>query len=114
MLADFSLDRYALQSRLRPALLTLFPILITAAVWAPPAYMLGLVGLVAASGAIVVFVLIARTRGRAVQEHLVGEWGGFPTTLWLRHTDSNLDDSTTQRCHRFLEKHMETSKYSDF
>ncbi len=105
---DLGLDKYGFQARLRPALLSLFPVFITVAVWAPALYQMAasLVGLAVACGLTVAFAHVARMRGRSVQGRLVKEWGGLPTTLWLRHADHHLEAETRQRYHQFLEQNV--------
>jgi hypothetical protein len=43
----------------------------------------------------------ARTKGRRIEPGLRREWGGWPTTILLRHT-SELDIHTRHRYHAFL------------
>lgn len=105
---NLGLDKYGLQARLLPALLALFPVFITVSVWAPALYktMVSLVGLAVACGLTVAFAHFARIRGRAIEDRLVKEWGGLPTTLWLRYADNHLEDETKQRYHQFLEQNI--------
>jgi hypothetical protein len=42
---------------------------------------------------------VARGRGKQLEEALVREWGGMPTTIVLRHADSFLDSVSKQRYH---------------
>ena len=107
-MTTLGLDKYGFQARLRPALLSLFPVFITIAVWAPTLYKTAasLVGLAVACGLTVAFAHFARRRGRAVEQRLVEEWGGLPTTLWLRHGDHHLESGTKQRYYEFLEDNI--------
>ena len=102
-------DKYSLQARVWPALLVLFPLLVTLIVWVPRVYELavGLSGLALASGAILLLANIARSMGRRVEPSLFEEWKGKPTTLWLSHADGNLDDRTKARYHKFLSEHVD-------
>lgn len=102
------LDTYSLYARLAPVLLALFPIFLTVAVWAPQAYQLavGLVALMVTCGLTLAIAHYARRRGRLLQNKLVDEWGGMPTTLWLRRSDENLDPLTKRRYHDFLENNI--------
>lgn len=99
-------DQYSLQARLTPSLLALLPLFVTAAVSAPALYKLatGLVSLAVACGLTVALGHTARSRGRATEKKLLREWGGLPTTLWLRHTNATLDELTKERYYEFLEK----------
>ena len=97
-------DTYSLRARLQPALLTLFPLFVPISVWVPALYQTaaGLVGLATACGVTVLLAHVARERGRRAEKQLFTKWGGKPTTIWLRHSDSNLDDHTTRRYHAYL------------
>jgi hypothetical protein len=97
-------DSYALQARLQPALLVLFPATLLIAVWVPRLYSLGtgLLGLAGTCGATVLMAHFARENGRRAEKRLYGLWGGKPTTLWLRRGDQNLDRLTKERYYTFL------------
>lgn len=106
---NFGFDKYSFQARLRPALLSLFPVYATAVAWGPAVYgkvVIGLLGAAATCGLAVVFAHFVRTRGLAVQTRLVEKWGGMPTTLWLRHADLNLETETKSRYHQFLQRNV--------
>jgi hypothetical protein len=77
---------------------------VTVAVWNPALYQTaaGLIGLAVACGVTVLLAGVARAFGRRAEKRLNAEWGGKPTTLWLRHRDGNLDGHTTTRYHGFL------------
>lgn len=107
-MTNLGLDKYGFQARLRPALLSLFPVFITISVWVPAVYEIAasFVSLAVACGLTVAFAHIARKRGRVVQRRLVEEWGGLPATLWLRHADHHLEADTKQRYHEFLENNV--------
>ncbi len=47
-----------------------------------------------------------RYLGRKKEQQLYKLWGGKPTTIWLRHSDRNLDALTKQRYHAFLSKQV--------
>ena len=97
-------DAYSRQARLQSALLALFPLFFSVAVWLPALYELvaGLVGLAVACGVTVAFAHVARVRGRTIEEQLFESWGGKPTTTWLRHRDDHLDEHTKARYCEFL------------
>ena len=107
-MTNFGLDKYSFQARLRPALLALFPLFLTIAVSVPALYeqAKSLLSLAIACGVIVAFTHIARIRGRRIQEQLIKEWGGLPSTLWLRHDDENLEAETKKRYHKFLQNNV--------
>lgn len=101
-------DKYSLEARLRPALFVWLPLFLTVAVWIPALYQTaaGFVGLVIACGLTVVLAHYARARGRAAQVTLVSKWGAMPTTIWLRHSDTQLEAATKLRYHQFLENQI--------
>ena len=101
-------DTYSRQARLQPALLVLFPLFVTIAVWVPALYQAatGLVGLAVACGAVAYLAHLSRALGRKVEPRLYANWGGKPTTLWLSHSDPSLDAQTKVRYHAFLENHI--------
>jgi len=99
-------DTYSLNARLRPALFVLLPLFVTVAVWMPSLYEVAaaLVSIAVACGLTILLAHIARSLGRSHQTKLVEVWGALPTTLWLRHSNNNLDEHTRGRYFRFLEK----------
>lgn len=100
-------DTYSLRARLRPALLTLFPVLVTVATLFPITYKTtgAVIGSLAATcGVLVLFAQAARYLGRKKELALYERWGGMPTTVWLRHRDTNLDAMTKKRYYDFLVK----------
>ena len=99
-------DTYSRQARLQPALFSLFPLFLTVAVWLPALYELfaGLLGFAVACGVTVLLAHIARVRGRSAEAQLFNEWGGKPTTIWLRHRSDQLDPRTKSRYFVFFEK----------
>jgi hypothetical protein len=99
-------DAYSLRARLLPALLLVLPPAIVCALlfpvlYATLAHAFGSLGVVA----VAMFLLahLIREQGRRLQQRLYIEWGGTPTTIWLRHRDNNIDPITKARYHRFLE-----------
>jgi hypothetical protein len=66
----------------------------------------GLVSLAVACGLTTTFSHIGRNQGCFIQKKLIKEWGGLPTTLWLRHSDDNLDERMKPRYFQFLEKNI--------
>lgn len=102
-------DEYALRARLLPTLLLLLPVAAIIAVVLPEIYatyirILGSFGLTA----VTIFLLahVIRAKGRALEQRLYVEWGGVPTTVWLRHRDHRLDPNTKKRYHKFLESRV--------
>ena len=101
-------DKYSLQARLAPALLTLFPIILLAAIQFPQLYetAAGLVGLLVACGVLTIASHFARTRGRSVEKRLNKKWGSRPTTRFLVNEDSELDAGTRRRYVIYFSQHI--------
>lgn len=102
-------DAYSIRARLRPALLTLFPALVMVASLFPATYKTigtAIGSLAITCGVLALFAQAARYLGRKKEVELYERWGGVPTTVWLRHGDTNLDSTTKKRYHTFLVKHV--------
>lgn len=101
-------DAYSLQARLQPAVLALFPALITTSVWVPAVYEMRetIVGILLACGIVVFLAYYARACGQRAERKLFAEWGATPTTRWLRHRDDTLDSVTKARYYSFLGSHV--------
>src|SRR5690349_2399962 len=102
------LDPYSIQARLQPALLTLVPIIFTAAVWYPQQYGIatGLAGVAISCGLAAFLAHLARRLGRLAEVQLFRDWGGKPTTIWLRYRDAHLDRHTKDRYRAFLQRRI--------
>jgi hypothetical protein len=103
-------DPYSRQARLFPGLLTIFPILLTAVAWYP-SLITGSIGgtlltIATSCGLLYALSVLSRSRGKAVERRLLKEWGGWPTTIWLRHCDTHLPDAVRLRYHAFLASHV--------
>lgn len=105
MISDW-FDRYSLQARLAPALLTSFPAILLIAIQFPLLYetAAGLIGLVLVCGVLTVASHFARTRGKKVEERLNSKWGGRPTTRFLLNANGELDNRTHSRYLAFFSK----------
>ena len=102
-------DTYGRRARLLPALLTLFPVLSTVALWSPVLYdfIIVISALGTACGVSLLLAHIARYLGRKAEPKLYCQWGGKPTSQWLLRSDGNLDEQTKARYRRRLEEHVE-------
>lgn len=98
-LLDFLKDPYERKARLVPGLLVVLPLLVPlVCVYGPRHPILtGVVGLLGGCGAMYALASIARGRGKRLEEALVMEWGGMPTTIALRHRDTSILDSVSKR-----------------
>jgi hypothetical protein len=100
-LIDLIKDPYERKARVTPGLLVVLPLLVPLlCVYGPRHPVLtSLVALLGGCGAIYGLASVARGRGKQLEEALVDEWGGMPTTIALRHSDSFLDSVSKQRYH---------------
>lgn len=103
-------DAYSRQARLFPGLLTLFPIILTAIAWFPrlvtSSWGATLVTLGTSCGLLYGLSVLSRSRGKKVERRLLAEWGGWPTTIWLRHREEYLPAPVLARYHAFFEKNV--------
>jgi hypothetical protein len=102
-------DNYGRQARLFPGLLTIFPPLLAALAWFPELVTSSigatLFTLGSSCGLLYALSSLARSRGKAIEPHLLKSWGGWPTTILLRHS-SKLDPHTRSRYHQFFVKNI--------
>jgi hypothetical protein len=83
-------DRYERKARLLPGLVAASPVALTvAAISAVQAHWYVALGTTAGVELLVAFLLghLARARGKAIEQRMWREWGGAPTTRWLRPAD---------------------------
>jgi hypothetical protein len=96
-------DNYNRYARLYPALIALLPAVITVLVRYPIILTsnaaASLMTVAVSCGLLYLLAAIARSLGKNVERRLLQQWGGWPTTLWLRHSDSNLPRQTKERYH---------------
>lgn len=99
-------DAYGRQARLYPALLTLLPLAALVVAVFPVVLTSGIGGslLAAAVSCGLIFLLadVSRTAGKRLEPKLLKLWGGWPTTLWLRHSSHLLPSATKARYHAFF------------
>jgi len=92
-------DEYDLRARIFPALVVSLPVVACVYTVIPAARSMtgfGLGGLLEAS-ALYFIARIARDKGAKAQKRLFKEWGGLPSTLFLRHRDGTIDPLTKAR-----------------
>lgn len=102
-----TLDTYTIMTRYYPTLIVIAPLCL--AVLSLVADQYGLIkGLAAAAisglGLGLLMDQLGRDKGRNKQEQLFQEWGGPPTTRYLRHKDPNIQTPTKARYHKILGK----------
>lgn len=99
------MDRYSLNARIYPVILTYLPIVILGILFSfgfkdyvPFLTSLGLVGALS-----FLFSQLGRDRGKAKEPGLWTLWGGTPTIQILRWRNSHIDNSTKARYHNKLQ-----------
>lgn len=94
-------DPYERKARVIPGLLVALPLLVPllCVYGAKHPILTGVIGLLSGCGAIYALASVARGRGKKLEERLVADWGGMPTTIALRHRDNFLDCVSKQRYH---------------
>jgi hypothetical protein len=97
-------DPYERKARVIPGLLVALPLLVPllCVYGAKHPVLTGVIGLLGGCGAIYALASVARGRGKKLEETLVKEWGGMPTTIALRHRDTFLDSISKQRYHAVI------------
>ncbi|AYV68916.1 hypothetical protein C2I06_19795 [Niallia circulans] len=105
-------DPYELKARISPAILTLLPLCLSTILWYPNLLDALNTTFTLAGIIIILFVFskVSRNMGFKKQKRLLKEWGGFPTTIMLRHTDPTLDPLTKERYHNFLKEKVPNIK----
>ncbi len=100
-LFDLVTDPYDRKARATPALLTVLPVVVplVCQFGTKNPILTGILGVLGTCGAIYAAASIARGRGKLLEEVLVKEWGGLPTTIILRHRDTFLEGGTKRRYH---------------
>lgn len=98
------LDPYERQARLYPGLLVVAPGSVVYVCLVGTGNLLGstLLSVLASCGVAYALGRIARDAGRRLQDGLFDKWGGAPTTIVLRHSDTTIDAHTKARYHRVL------------
>lgn len=101
-------DPYDKKARVFPGLLVALPIMVPILCIFGPKHpiLTALLALCSSCGVLYWLANIARNRGKAVEEKLVAKWGGMPSTLLLRHRDSFLDSTTTNRYHSYIKDRL--------
>lgn len=97
-------DPYERKARLVPGLLVIFPAaFLVVSLLGPTQLILGsLLTLLTSCGVLYVLARISRTLGKRVEERLVKNWGGLPSTILMRHRDSRINRVTKRQYHTEL------------
>lgn len=102
-------DAYGRKTQIKPAQLTLVPVLVTILAWVPAdsRLVLSVAGLTFVFGVAALMAPLARYLGRRVEPQLYAEWGGKPTSLWMLRSDSNLENQTKERYRKYMEQRVD-------
>lgn len=100
------LDAYTLQARVSPVLIVVFPLVLwIAGFFYEDAAGWGLAtGLLAFSGLGPLVGQLGRDLGLRVEDELRGQWGGMPTTRFLRLRDTHFSPETRQAVHGAMQR----------
>lgn len=105
-MTDFSkiTDPYERKARLYPALICLFPLLVSISISYPQIYstLSGFVALVIAVGGMQLLAHLARDRGKNLETKLYKEWGGMPSIAMLRYNDKSIPTPAKIKYHKML------------
>lgn len=104
-------DKYSRQARLYPALIVLTPAL-SLVIALYPNLLTNEIGkllltMLFSIGILYFLASLSRTAGKRTEQRLLEIWGGWPTTIWLRHSDTNLAAQTKMRYHEYLRKNVQ-------
>ena len=101
---EISFDTYSFRARILPVYLTLAPVVLLLAAVAPEGLKLPLGGAAAVVFAPISFFLsqVGADFGKRLEKSLWTNWGGPPTTRFLRHGNSEFNEVTRGRVHAKL------------
>lgn len=98
-------DSYNRIARIYPSFVVLAPVLWSTAILSPnliPNISKGMVAIAIVGCLLYALASLARSRGKVVEKQLIKEWGGWLTTVLLRHSDRTIDPITKARYHSKL------------
>lgn len=98
-------NSYDRQARATPALMVVLPLLlpVVAHYGLKHPALTAVLAVLSSCGAIYTLSNIARGRGKALEKELLTEWGGLPSTIALRHSDTHLNPVTKRGYHEAIE-----------
>jgi len=107
VMKELNFDRYDRNARLRPALFTILPILVSVAIWYPKIWSLfgALASLLVTCGVTFLLAQLARQRGRRLEHRWTPAIGRAHTAKLLSHSDPTLPAATKARYHAYLSSH---------
>lgn len=107
LMKELNFDRYDRNARLRPALFTILPILVSAAIWYPKIWgVFGALGsLLVTSGVTFLLAQLARQQGRRLEARWTPAIGRPHSAKLLSHADPTLPAVTKARYYAYLASH---------
>lgn len=102
-------DKYTIKARLLPAVTAILPLFFLLASYLNfNEDLLGNAIVLFLSSILSVFLLSnwSRSFGKKVEEKLLKDWGGLPTTQLLRFSDNTIDDIEKMEVHRILRENL--------
>ncbi|MEJ7928105.1 hypothetical protein WG908_15240 [Sphingobium sp. AN641] len=107
VMKELNFDRYDRNARLRPALFTILPILVSVAIWYPKIWSLfgALASLLVTCGVTFLLAQLARQLGRRLEHRWTPAIGRAHTAKLLSHSDPTLPAATKSRYHAYLLSH---------
>jgi hypothetical protein len=105
-------DTYDRKARLYPCLLLIAPViaLIVAAVSAKYSALQAIAAGAVSCGGAFLLTQLARDAGKNLEAKLFEEWGGLPSNVIFRHSDSRFDAITKTRYHRAMASLVKQAK----
>ena len=102
-------DHYVISARIKPIFFVLLPIVMAVLITEPSVQTWGatILTFLVTFGVISFLSNTVSIAGNHVQAKLFVKWGGSPTTRFLRHEDTYIDEFTKQRYHRWLSKNID-------
>jgi len=94
-------DAYSLKARIYPALLAMLPLILAVITIFPAVISINLSKSIILTllllGLLYLMSNLARFRGKLAEPKLLERWGGWPSTILLRHRDATIDSYTKAR-----------------
>ncbi len=102
-------DHYVISARIKPIFFILLPIVLAVLISEPSVQTWGatILTFLVTFGVISFLSNTVSIAGNDVQTKLFAKWGGSPTTRFLRHKDTYIDEFTKQRYHNWLSKNID-------
>jgi len=100
---------YEFKARIFPTVFMLLPLVITILTWYPQLinFETSILILFILMVTISVLAKFVREKGRKIQDKLFDKGKNFPTTTYLKHSDTNLNKYTKARYHKYLNINIE-------